>query len=144
MRQMFVAAIALLLAACEATPVATAPPSQDVAGKQFNPPPAGMAAIYFFYPDTVGPAINVSVGPQSIGELGPMTWSRVELSQGVHVLRCKGPNAGSGFSLALAPGQMRFVAVNEPVGAPFCTIRETGPEAGRSGVLAGSRALQIQ
>jgi len=132
----------LMLGGCAATPVATAPPGQDVAGKQFNPPPAGMAAVYFYYPSSVGPAINVAVGPQTVGRLGPMTWSRVELSPGWHALRCRGPNAANSFSLSLAPGDMRFVVVDEPVGAPVCTIRETGPEAGRSGVLSGSRALQ--
>lgn len=143
MRQIFFAAMLLMLAGC-ATQVPTAPPDQDMAGKQFNPPPAGLAAVYFYYPDTVGPALNVWVGPQTVAQLGPMTWSRVELQPGWHVMRCRGPNAGSSFSLSLAPGDMRFVAVDEPVGAPYCIIQETSPDAGRSGVLAGSRALQVQ
>src|SRR5512139_4005386 len=80
MRRAFFAAMTLMLAGCGATPVATAPPGQDVAGKQFNPPPAGLAAVYFYYPSTIGPAINVAVGPQTVSQLGPMTWSRVGLS----------------------------------------------------------------
>jgi len=144
MRRACFAAMMLMLAACGATPVATAPPGQDVAGKQFNPPPAGRAAVYFYYPYNVGPALNVAVGPQTIGELGPMTWSRVELSPGWHVMRCMGPNANNSFSMSLAPGTMRFVAVYEAMDAPACTIQETGPEAGRAGVIAGSRALQLQ
>jgi hypothetical protein len=144
MRRTAVVAMMLLLAGCGATPVATAPPGQDVAGRQFNPPPAGLAAVYFYYPSTIGPAINVAVGPQTVSLLGPMTWSRVELSPGWHVMRCRGPNAANSFSMSLAPGDMRFVAVGEPVGAPVCTLQETGPEAGRSGVLAGSRAMQMQ
>jgi hypothetical protein len=132
----------LMLAGCGATPVATAPPGQDVAGKQFNPPPAGMAAVYVYYPTTVGPALNVAVGPQTVSQLGPLTWIRIELSAGWHVLRCMGPNAANSISVSLAPGDMRFVAVYEAVGAPGCTIEQTSPEAGRSGVMAGTRALQ--
>jgi hypothetical protein len=144
MRKALWAVVVLTLAGCAATPVATAPPAQDVAGKQFNPPPAGLAAVYFYYPYSVGPALNVAVGPRTVGELGPMTWSRVELSPGWHVMRCMAPNANNSLSLSLAPGDMRFVAVYEAVDAPTCTIRETGPEAGRAGVLAGSRALQVR
>jgi hypothetical protein len=52
----------LLLAACSGPPpVSMAPASQDAAGKQFNPPPAGMAAVYFYNPTSNGPAINVTV-----------------------------------------------------------------------------------
>src|SRR5229473_951523 len=42
-----------------AAQVAMAPPAQDAAGKQFNPPPTGMAAIYFYNPLTTGPVIKV-------------------------------------------------------------------------------------
>jgi hypothetical protein len=132
----------LMVAACAATPVATSSPGADIAGKQFNPPPAGLGAVYFYYPATVGPAINVFVGPQLVTRLGPMIWARVELNAGGHVLHCRGPNSGNSLSLSVAPGDMRFIDIQEPVGAYSCTIRETGPDAGRAGVMAGSRAAQ--
>ena len=44
----------------------------------------------------------------------------------------------------IAPGDMRFVDVQMLPGQYVCTIREAGPDAGRSGVLNGSRALQLQ
>ena len=132
----------VLLSACAATPVATSSPGADTAGKQFNPAPAGLGAVYFYYPSTLGPAINVFVGPQLVTRLGPMTWARVELSAGGHVLHCRGPNAGNSLSLSVAAGDMRFIDIQEPVGAYTCTIRETGPDAGRAGVIAGSRAAQ--
>jgi hypothetical protein len=47
-------------------------------------------------------------------------------------------------SIIVAPGDMRFVEVEMPPGAPVCTIQEAGTDAGRSGVLAGNRALQPQ
>ncbi|WP_422001124.1 hypothetical protein [Reyranella sp.] len=130
------------LGGCAATEVATASPGQDIAGKQFNPAPAGLGAVYFYYPATVGPAINVGVGPQMVSQLGPMTWARVELGPGWHVLRCRGPNGGGSFSMPVSPGDMRFVEVQEPVGAPACGIQETPPGPGRAGVMAGTRAAQ--
>jgi hypothetical protein len=132
----------LTAAACAATPVATSSPGADIAGKQFNPAPPGLGAVYFYYPATVGPAINVFVGPQQVTRLGPMTWARVELSPGWHALHCRGPNSGNSLSISVAPGDMRFVAVQEPVGAYTCGIQETGPDAGRAGVMAGTRAMQ--
>lgn len=130
------------VAGCAATEVATAPPGADISGKQFAPPPPGLGAVYFYYPTTVGPAINVGVGPQRVARLGPMTWARVELNPGGHVLHCRGPNAVNSLSVSIAPGDMRFIDIQEPVGAYACTIRETGPDAGRAGVMAGTRALQ--
>lgn len=135
-------AATLLAAACAATPVATSSPGADISGKQFNPAPPGMGAIYFYYPSTVGPAINVFVGPQQVTRLGPMTWARVELNAGWHTLRCRGPNSANSLTMSVAPGDMRFIDVEEPVGAYTCTIQETGPDAGRAGVMAGTRALQ--
>ena len=134
----------LLLAGCGAAQVAMAPPGQDAAGKQFNPPPAGMAAVYFYNPITSGPVINVGVGPMIVGQLGPMTWMRVELSPGWHAMRCVTSNSANPSSITLSPGDIRFVDVEMPPGSPVCTIQETGPDAGRAGVLSGSRAMQQQ
>ena len=47
-----------------------APPGQDAAGKQFNAPPPGMAAVYFYNPMNSGPVINVMLGALVIGEAG--------------------------------------------------------------------------
>jgi hypothetical protein len=142
MRTVPLLAAMLLVAACAATPVATSSPGADIVGKQFEAAPPGLGAVYFYYPATVGPAINVGVGPQRIARLGPQTWARVELSPGWHVLHCRGPNSANSLSISMAPGDMRFVDIGEPVGAYACALRETGPEAGRAGVMAGSRALQ--
>jgi len=118
-----------------------APPGQNFAGKQFNPPPPGLAAVYFYNPITSGPAITVFEGPTAVGQLAPMTWMRIETSPGWHAIRCVTPDSVNPTSITLAPGDMRFVAVEMPPGAPVCTIQQTGPDAGRAGVLAGNRAL---
>jgi hypothetical protein len=145
MRRGFMGGVMVLLTSCgAAAQVAMAPQSQDAAGKQFSPPPAGMAAVYFYNPLTTGPVINVFEGPVAIGQLGPMTWMRIETSPGWHAMRCVTPDAVNPTSIIVAPGDMRFVEVDRPPGAPVCTIQEAGTDAGRAGVLAGSRALQPQ
>jgi hypothetical protein len=144
MRQAFVGGMMLLLAGCGAAQVAMAPPGQDIAGKQFNPPPAGMAAVYFYNPISTGPVINVGAGPMIVGQLAPMTWMRAELSPGRHAMRCVTTYSSNPSSITLSPGDIRFVDVEMPPGSPVCTIQETGPDAGRAGVLSGSRAMQPQ
>jgi hypothetical protein len=143
MRYAVIVVAMLLLAACANPPtVAMAPPGQDAAGKRFDPPPPGMAAVYFYNPTGYGPAINVTVGPMAIGRLAPMSWMRVELGAGWHAMGCTTASSANPSSITVAPGEMRFVDVEMPPGSPVCTIRETGPDAGRAGVLAGTRAMQ--
>ncbi|SRR6266540_5403207 len=145
MRRAVVGASILLLAACSGPPpVSMAPPGQDAAGKQFNPPPAGMAAVYFYNPINNGPAINVTVGAMVIGSLAPATWMRVELGAGWHAMSCTTANSVNPSSITVAPGQMRFIDVEMPPGSPVCSIRETTTDTGRAAVLAGQRTMQIR
>ena len=155
-RHTVVGGLMLLLAGCGEPPppapplpaappppsVSMAPPGQDAVGKQFNPPPPGLAAVYFFNPTTFGPAIAVGVGPMVIGSLAPLSWMRVELSPGWHAIRCMAIGSVNPTSIMLAPGDTRFVAIELPPGAPLCTIQETAWTIGRAGVLAGNRAMQ--
>ena len=103
-----------------------------------------MAAVYFFNPTDKGPAINVTVGAMVIGRLAPMSWMRVEVGAGWHAMSCTTANSASPSSITLAPGQMRFIDIEMPPGSPACSIREASPDAGRAGVLAGQRTMQIQ
>src|SRR5690348_5109670 len=110
MRYAIAVAAALLLAACSnAPPVALAPPGQDAAGKQFDPAPPGMAAVYFYNPSDAAPAINVTVGPMVIGTLAPMSYMRVDLGAGSHAMSCQTYNSTNSSSITVAPGQMRFI-----------------------------------
>lgn len=142
MRKSLAALLLLALAGCQSSSVAMAPPGQDAAGKQFNPPPPGTAAVYFYNPAATSPILNVSVDGLYIGQLGTQTWMRAEVNAGHHVLRCRGGDSGNSIWLNLAPGQIRFIDVQMLPGQYVCTIRETSPEAGRTGVLNGGRALQ--
>ena len=143
MRRGAVIALVSLVAACSGPPPVTyAPLAQDAAGKQFNPPPPGMAAVYFYNPTNNGPAINVTVGPMVIGRLAPMSWMRTELGAGWHAISCTTANSANPSSITVAPGQMRFIDIEMPPGSAVCSIREASPDAGRAGVLAGQRTMQ--
>ena len=133
----------LLVAACSGPPPVTyAPAEQNAAGKAFNPPPPGMAAVYFYNPTNNGPAINVTVGPMVIGRLAPMSWMRTELGAGWHAISCTTANSANPSSITVAPGQIRFIDIEMPPGSAVCSIREAAPDAGRAGVLAGQRTMQ--
>lgn len=133
----------LLTAACSGpSPVTYAPSTRDAAGKAFDPPPSGMAAVYFYNPTNSGPAINVTVGAMVIGRLAPMSWMRVELGGGWHAISCTTASSANPSSITVAPGQIRFVDIEMPPGSAVCSIREASPEAGRAGVLAGQRTMQ--
>jgi hypothetical protein len=142
MRRTIVALSLLALAACQSSTVAMAPPTEDAAGKQFNPPPPGTAAVYFYNPASASPVLNVSVDGLYIGRLGTKTWMRAEIAAGHRVLRCRGGDSANAIWVNLAAGETRFIDVQMLPGQYVCTIRETGPAAGRAGVLGGNRALQ--
>lgn len=147
MRAVLIAvASALMLAACaeQPTSVPMAPPGQDAAGKQFLPPPAGYAAIYFYNAAAVGPALRVIVNGREIGVLGTGTWMRAEFTGGPHNIRCTGGNSTNFMQVDLAPGQMRFFNYQMAPGQPVCSVSEVSPDAGRNGVLSGYRAWQGQ
>jgi len=136
----------LMLAACaeQPTSVPMAPPGQDATGKQFLPPPAGYAALYFYNATPVGPGLRVIVNGREIGALGTGTWMRAEFTGGPHNIRCTGGNSSSFIHVDLAPGQMRFFNYQMMPGQPVCSVSEVGPDQGRNGVSSGYRAYQGQ
>jgi hypothetical protein len=144
MRYMIVAGLLLAFAGAAMAEIPRAPLEQDTAGKQFNPPPPGMAAVYFYRPVAAGPGINVFVGQNEIGWLAPQTWMRVELSPGWHAMRCSLEYVADPESIRMTAGDMRFVAVDRPAGQARCSIRETASDVGRVGVMQGFRVLQRQ
>lgn len=134
--------LSLVLAACQSSSVPMASPGMDMAGRQFAPPPPGMAAVYFYNPATASPILNVRADGSEIGRLGTQTWMRAEFAAGPHTFHCWGPGATNQVTLNLSPGDMRFVDVQMLPGQYVCTIRETDPDTGRAGVLSGGRAAQ--
>jgi hypothetical protein len=148
MRHAIVALLSLAVAACQSTTggptVALASPGLNAAGKQFNPPPEGTGALYFYNPTTVSPVLNVRVDGLELGHLGARTWMRVDVFGGHHVLRCRGADSANGLWVKVAPGDLRFFDVQMRSGEPVCSIRETSAGVGRASVLNGNRALQNQ
>ena len=137
---MVMGALAAIVTGCGPGPVTTVSPSQDAADRRFGPPPAGMAAVYFYNPAVDGSAVNVMAGVMVVGQLAPKSWMRIELSPGWHALRCITAHSANPSSVTLTSGDIRYVDVEMPAGAQACTIRETGADAGRAGVMAGSRS----
>ncbi len=127
MRKSLAALLLLALAGCQSSSVAMAPPGQDAAGKQFNPPPPGTAAVYFYNPAAASPILNVSVDGLYIGQLGTQTWMRAEINAGHHAFRCRGGDSGNSIWLNLAPGQIRFIDVQMLPGQYVCTISRNQP-----------------
>ncbi len=142
MRRSLIAVLMLGLAACQGSNVAMAPPGQDIAGKQFAPPPPGMGAVYFFNPSTASPVLNVTANGQEIGRLGTQTWMRTELAAGPYTMRCRGGGSANALQMNIAPGNIRYVDVQMLPGQYVCSIRETDPGSGQSAVMNGSRAAQ--
>lgn len=144
MRSLIVAVLLFVLSACQSPtpPVALATPAQDAAGRQFAPPPPGMAAVYFYNPDA-GPVVGVAVDGREIGRLDTRTWMRAEIVAGHHVLRCRRGESVNARWVNLPAGAIRFVDVQMRPGDHTCTIRETDAAVGRAGVLAGNRAREL-
>ncbi|MDP1962384.1 MAG: hypothetical protein Q8K93_09305, partial [Reyranella sp.] len=133
MRLMMMGALALIVTGCGPSQIATVPANQDAADRQFGPPLAGMAAVYFYNPAVNGSAVNVMAGAMVVGQLAPKSWMRLELSPGWHAMRCITTDSANPSSITLAPGDIRYVDVEMPAGAQACTLRETGADAGRAG-----------
>ena len=144
MGKVVVAGVLLLATACAQAPVPPASPALDAAGKQFGPPPAGQAALYFYNPTSTGPNITVVVGVNTMGQVAPKTWMRVERAPGFHELRCISPTSANATTITLASGDMRFVDVEQVPGQANCIVRETAAEQGRSAVLQGNRVMPLQ
>ena len=146
MRRLLLAACAVGLAAACSTPppIALASPAQDAAGKQFGPPPPGMAVVYFYNSTNFGSAINLAVGPSVIGSLAPTSYMRVELNAGDYSLGCTTVGTSNASPIAVARGQIRFIDVQTPPAGPACVMKEAAPDAGRAGVLATARVMPNQ
>jgi hypothetical protein len=133
------------LAACATVPLESG--AQDAAGKRFDPPPPGQAALYVFRESVSGAAYVVTawLGPRALGQLGADTWFRIEVEPGTYQLRCTTAEASQLVQVAIAAGEIRFVEIAFRLGftSPRCAIFEVMPEQGRKAVSAGRRALPL-
>jgi hypothetical protein len=127
--------------------VTLAPREQDVAGKQFDPPPDGHAALYVYREGIFGSAIllPVSVGRRAVGALATDTWFLVDVPPGTYDVRCTGGENTDMRTVQLAPGETRYVeaAVRAGFLASRCAVFEVAPETGQKAIRAGKRAQEI-
>lgn len=135
-------ALALALAGCASVPMA--PPADNAAGKTFEPPAPGMAALYVYRGDGHR-TVSVSVGQRTLGALASDTWFRLPVAPGPHDIRCRAENADARV-VSIAAGETRYVEVETTAGAwgPRCSIIEVSADHGRPAVLAGKRAAEIK
>lgn len=124
--------LALLLFAggCASTPPAS--PGRDAAAKEF-PTDAGTAALYVYrgiWPRLFEDSV-LYVDDRLIGQTLPMTFFRVEVAPGRHVLRGIGHDNGR-LELETRPGERYFVVLN-PVGG-YSSFALVDDETGRRAV----------
>ncbi|MGD9880658.1 MAG: hypothetical protein AB7F22_09835 [Reyranella sp.] len=133
------------LGACAS--VTLAPGAQDIAGKQFSPPPEGQAALYIYREGIFASAVllPVSVGQRAIGALAVDTWFLVDVPPGTYDVRCTGGENTDMRTVQLAPGETRYVeaAIRPGFLATRCAVFEVAPETGQKAIRAGKRALEI-
>lgn len=130
------AAIVLLaIAGCASTP--QAPLERDAEAKQFAAHP-GTAALYVYRPESWNnwesendPVLFVD--DRLIGATRPLTYFRVDVRPGTHVLHGIGHDQGS-LSLDARPGELYFVSLHAVVGQSY--FERVGAEDGKRAIRA--------
>jgi hypothetical protein len=142
----------LALSAC-ALPMAD--PQSDAAGKQFEPPPAGQAAIYIYRASRTSldrtSRFRVYVEPRDgerriLGILDDDTWFRVNVSPGSWYAGCTGGDRGhvSNAYAPLAAGQIAYVEISAVPGrwVANCTAISSPEASARPAILKGKRVQE--
>lgn len=148
MRKVIVAALAafalsLGVAACD-IPVPMATTAAEAEGRQFEPAPAGKAALYIIGSRVVALS-PVTVGAATVGTVVADTWLRVDLPAGRYDVRFAGRDNIASRVVDLAPGSMTFLEITFTTGFPiYHRIEEMPPEAGRAAVMKGRRVQELQ
>lgn len=137
---------AAVLGACASVPMAS--PDADIQAKQFQPPSAGQATLYVFREGIFGAAIalNASLGPRMLGQLGPDNYFRVDLQPGDYDMRCSSTENSRSTTVSVATGETRFVEVAARIGlgAARCAVFEVPEQQGRSAIAHSKRAAEIR
>jgi len=137
---------AAALSACASVPMASS--DADIQAKQFRPPSAGQATLYFFREGILGAAIalNASVGQRMLGQLGPDNYFRVDDQPGDFDMRCSSTENSRSTTISIATGETRFVEIAPRFGfvVARCAISEVTEQQGRSAIAHGKRAAEIK
>lgn len=135
----------LALAACEAE-VPMASSSSDASGRLFVPPPAGMGALYVYFPDRPQGAVwGVTAGPTLVGDLTRNTWLRVDLPAGERDVRCTGGRVATPSLLVnLTAGETRYIELGKHWLEVQCTMKEVTASIAQPAILAGKRVRELR
>lgn len=146
MKRILAVAAVLLVVACQDTQVPLATATQDVAGKQFTPPPAGMGALYVY--GRSGNVQSIYIGPNLAGSLQGRTWLRADLAPGTYDVRCMTPLALTGAVgsqlVTLAAGETRYLYARESLGSLSCPLDEQAAATAQPAILAGQRVRELK
>lgn len=145
MKQLLVMLVAVLaLTACDGPQIPMATSTDDAAGKQFQPPPPGKAALYIVA-GKVAVLSPITVGQIQAGTLKGNTWLRVDIPAGRYDLRFQGLDNVATLQLDAIAGELYFVRLNWSGRLPiYHRFEVMEPDAGRAAVLQGQRAASVQ
>jgi hypothetical protein len=133
----------LLLGAAGCAQVPLAPPQDDAAAKQFEPPAGNNGALYVYRTGLMGftRPIDVSVAGGVHAELAPDTYLRLEGPPGQVDLACRVGDSRGGQQIDIVPGRTRYVEVAMTMGAwaPGCQVQEVPPDRGQAAVRRSRR-----
>jgi len=164
MRKLIVAALAALALAACAPPVPLASTQADAEGKQFQPPPAGSAAAYF-YVSWGGGSFVVLAGNRQLGTVNSGTWIRTDLPAGSQDIGCAMVDDSMVITSAaarndprsswvgethrtfdMASGQTYFIELGARASwsTVACTVTNVDASRGRSKIMERSRAVEAR
>lgn len=144
-------ALAIVLAGCAQVPMAD--PAADATGRRFDPPRAGMSALYLYRNAMLGSEaiFNLTENQRQIGSLADKTWLRIDLAPGRHIVGCSitstltsAQGAPVDTAVDVGSGEIRFLEVDVRPGPPLsprCVATEVSADQGRAAVTAGRRAM---
>jgi hypothetical protein len=94
---------------CATVPMAS--DEQDVARKEFSPPPQDSAGLYIYRNSTFGGALkkNIYIDGDFIGETAPKTYFYTVVNPGVHMLSTESEFSDNSIEITVESGQNYFV-----------------------------------
>jgi len=153
MRLLWSMAVALTIAACTSVPLASR--EADKAAKRFEPPAAGLGALYIVREGyMISDEIAVVVDQRRVGSLAYDTYLRLDLPPGQHDVRAENIENRQPLAVTtvrLGIGEIRFVTLaNAVFDSPLARAvtemgaREMPLSAGRAAVLSRRLAAGAQ
>jgi len=148
MRTTWLVIAALALAACEGASLPMSSVEADSAGKRFEPPAPGMAALYV-YRTRAGNDATMTAGQRTLGTLQGRTWLRVDLPPGRQDVRCSIPAwpTINSLDVDLQAGDIVTVSATEAVTSMWsaaCLLVNEPAGVAYPAIRAGARIKEVR